>query len=135
MAAGIDRYVRRQGRRLENVQINKLTPSALSRYIDEGRPVVWGLYSTDGFNQLSNARTRERADVTDWVAWKKTSATAGKDFGGGRSGAHACLIIGYNRATNELAFTDSWGPDFAERWVPVEAAQKVSQNEFWVIAR
>lgn len=134
MAAGIDRYVRRQGRRLENVQ-TKLTPAALSRYIDEGRPAVWGLYSTDEFNLLSTAHTLARASVTDWSAWKKTAAAAGKAFGGGRSGPHACLIIGYNRTTNEVAFTDSWGPDYAERWVPVEAAQKVSQNEFWVIAR
>ncbi len=134
MAAGIDRYVRRQGRKLENVQ-TKLTPAALSRYIDEGRPVVWGLYSTDGFNQLSNSHTRTRGGVTDWNAWKKTSAAAGKDFSGGRGNAHACLIIGYNRATGEIAFTDSWGADFAERWVPAEVAQKVSQNDFWVIAR
>ena len=50
------------------------------------------------------------------------------------SSGHACLIIGYNRATGEIAFTDSWGPRFAERWVPLAAAQKISQDEFWVIS-
>ena len=47
---------------------------------------------------------------------------------------HACLIIGYNKATNEIAITDSWGPRFTERWVLAEAAQKISQDEFWVLA-
>ncbi|EIP97221.1 hypothetical protein OpiT1DRAFT_01653 [Opitutaceae bacterium TAV1] len=134
MAGGIDRYVRRQGRSLERVSL-KLTPAGLARYIDGGYPVIWGLFSTDAFNRVSSEHTRDRSGVTDWAAWKKTVSATAKKFTGTRSGAHACLIIGYNRATNEIAFTDSWGPDYAERWVPAEVAQKISQDEYWMISR
>ena len=38
------------------------------------------------------------------------------------------MIIGYNKATNEIAVSDSWGPSYAERWVPVEQMEQVSQE-------
>jgi hypothetical protein len=38
------------------------------------------------------------------------------------------MIIGYNKKTNELAITDSWGPNYAERWITVEEAQAISQG-------
>ncbi|AHF89399.1 hypothetical protein OPIT5_03075 [Opitutaceae bacterium TAV5] len=137
MAWGISRYMRRQrqGRSLEKAPLKRLTPVALSSYIDDGYPVIWGLFSTEDFNRVSNEHTRARAGATDWAAWKKTVAATAKGFTGTRANAHACLLIGYNRATDEIAFTDSWGPDYAERWVPAEVAQKISQDEYWMISR
>jgi hypothetical protein len=135
MAQGIDRFVRRQVRRLDKVDL-KLTATGLARYLDEGRPLIWGLYSTSEFNKFSNAHTAARAIVTDWPAWKKISTASSKkaaltpDINTG----HACLIIGYNLTSNEIAFTDSWGPDFTERWIPADAAQKITQDEYWLIA-
>ena len=134
MAASLDRYVRRQGRHLDKAPL-KFSVSGVARYLDEGRPIVWGLYSTRAFNELSSSLTEARQATTDWTKWKKTVASADiAALGPDRLSAHACLIIGYNRATNEIAFTDSWGPRFAERWVPLAAAQKISQDEFWVIS-
>ncbi|MFA6290057.1 MAG: hypothetical protein WC661_21945, partial [Opitutaceae bacterium] len=134
MADGLDRYVRRQGRRLDKAAL-KLNVNGVARYLDEGRPIIWGLYSTRAFNELSGTLGDTRQNTTDWAKWKKTvAATDVSALGPDGLSAHACLIIGYNRATNEIAFTDSWGPRFAERWVPLAAAQKVSQDEFWVIS-
>ena len=44
------------------------------------------------------------------------------------AGGHICLIIGYNPETAEIAISDSWGPVFAERWVPIEEMQLVSHT-------
>jgi hypothetical protein len=40
---------------------------------------------------------------------------------------HLCLIIGYNAATREIAFTDSWGKEFALEWVTEKEANEISQ--------
>jgi hypothetical protein len=134
MAKSLDRFIRRQGRRLEKAS-PKLTATGIARFIDEGRPVIWGLYSTDNFNRLADDNSEARGHSTGLFTSKPglspavlASLTPDSQTG------HACLIIGYNKSTNEIAFTDSWGPRFTERWVPAEAAQKISQDEFWVLA-
>jgi hypothetical protein len=38
------------------------------------------------------------------------------------------MIIGYNRETGEIAISDSWGPEFAERWLTLEEAEAISQG-------
>jgi hypothetical protein len=43
------------------------------------------------------------------------------------------LIIGYNKETNEIAFSDSWGERFIERWITIPEAEQVSQGRFYVI--
>ncbi len=134
MTRSLDRFVRRQGRRLEQVSL-KLTIAGLARYIDEGRPIIWGLYSTETFNALADDNTKARREAPEKFPLKPALtpaqiATLKPDT----STAHACLIIGYNRATNEVAVSDSWGPHFQERWVPVAAAQKITQDEYWVLA-
>ena len=116
MAQGLDRYVRRQGRRLEKVSI-KLTVPAIARYIDEGRPLVWGLYSTKDYNALADANTVARKQAPDLAKWKPLPPPAG--LGPAPKTAHACMIIGYNKMTGEIAVSDSWGPQFQERWIPV----------------
>ncbi len=134
MTRGLDRFVRRQGRHLEQVTL-KLTPAGIARYIDEGRPVIWGLYSTQAFNALANANTLARKAAASPSQWKPVlTPTELAAFGAEPDTGHACLIIGYNRATNEIAVSDSWGPRFMERWIPAAAAQKVSQDEYWVLA-
>ncbi len=56
---------------------------------------------------------------------KNEEAEHSEDTG---TGGHICLIIGYNNSTGEIAISDSWGPRFAERWVPAPAAQKVTNQ-------
>ena len=47
---------------------------------------------------------------------------------------HACLIIGYNEDTGEIAVSDSWGAEYEERWVSAEHAQQVSQGLIYLIS-
>ena len=134
MARSLDRFVRRQGRRLEQAPV-KLTIPGIARYIDEGRPLIWGLYSTEAFNAVADLNTQRRLASTEMFDLKRSLTPAElAALAPDPRTAHACLIIGYNRKTNEVAVSDSWGPHFQERWVPLAAAQKISQDEFWVLA-
>jgi len=134
MTRSLDRYVRRQGRRLEKAPLKFGVPG-IAKYIDEGRPIIWGLYSTPEFNALADANTDARRQTADPAKWKPTLSPAelAAITPDPRTG-HACLIIGYNRTTGEIAVSDSWGPRFQERWVPAATAQKITQDEYWVIA-
>ncbi|HEY8933205.1 MAG TPA: C39 family peptidase, partial [Rariglobus sp.] len=134
MTRSLDRYVRRQGRRLEKAPL-KFGVAGIARYIDEGRPVIWGLYSTREFNLLADANTDARRQIADLARWKPSPSPAElAALAPDPATGHACLIIGYNRTTGEIALSDSWGPGFKERWVPAAAAQKITQDEYWVIA-
>jgi hypothetical protein len=134
MTASLDRFVRRQGRRLEKAPL-KLTVQGISRYIDEGRPIIWGLYSTEAYNTLANTNTAARHSAANGSPWKPALTPAElAEIRPEPETSHACLIVGYNRASNELAVSDSWGPKFQERWVPAPVALKASQDEFWVLA-
>lgn len=133
MIDGLERTVRQAGRRLEKISLKQLTPAALARYIDEGRPVLWSLSSIPEFNQAADAYTKARATAADLHAFAREKRDLGKNLEPDPSYGHVCLLIGYNRATGELAFSDSWGPTFAERWLPASALQAVSQDELWVL--
>jgi hypothetical protein len=133
MIDGLERTVRQAGRRLEKINLKQLTPATLARYIDEGRPVLWSLSSTPGFNEAADTYTKARATTTDLPAFAREHRRVGADLAPDPSYGHVCLLIGYNRATGELAFSDSWGPTFAERWLPASATQAVSQGELWVL--
>ena len=138
MIRGLERAVRRAGRRLEKLSLKQITPATLARYIDEGRPIIWALSSTPAFNEAANTYTQARAALasdspSDLAAFAREKRRVGADLSPDPSGGHVCLIIGYNRTTGELAFSDSWGPDFAERWLPAPALEAVSQGELWVL--
>lgn len=47
--------------------------------------------------------------------------------------AHACMIVGYNAETDEIAVSDSWGPNYVERWIPIDQAEQVSQGSIYLI--
>jgi len=134
LVEALERTVRRNGRRLRAVEL-KLTPSGLSRHIDEGRPVLWSLSSTPAFNALADAYSRHRVtlDATALKTWASEQKRLGERLGPDFGSAHLCLLTGYNRATGEIAFSDSWGPGFAERWLPASAVQAVSSGRFWAL--
>lgn len=135
MNEGVSALLRRYGRRLQQTggSVNLRT---IAQEIDKGRPLLWYMLSTDEYNNAANERIQERETMTDPASWKARLAEprkAAKKFKPLRSEAHVCMIIGYNKETNEIAVSDSWGPQFAERWVTVEEAQAVSQGTFSVI--
>lgn len=123
------------GRRLEKVAV-KMTPAGVAKFIDDGVPVMWAMFSTDEFNALADERTTARrtmADPTAWSAALEPARKAAKKMRTDRENGHVCMIIGYNEQTGELAVSDSWGPGFAERWITAEEAQAVSQGDCYVI--
>ena len=123
------------GRRIESPNL-KLSPESVAKFIDEGLPVIWAMHSSDEFNALANERMRLRQTMTDpeqWTAHLKSEEKADRDWRKNPEDGHVCMIIGYNARTGEVAISDSWGPEFAERWVTAEEAAKVSQNGFLVI--
>lgn len=134
LVEALERTVRQAGRKLEPVKVETLTPAALARYLDEGRPLLWSLASTQEFNQAADGHTKgrpaEAAELKTWAAQRKKAA---EGISRDREAAHLCLIIGYNRTTGELAFSDSWGPGFAERWLPAAAMQQASLGQLWVL--
>jgi uncharacterized protein YvpB len=130
----VDGYVGSQNRSMKEVS-GEIKLRTIKKYIDEGLPIIWTMFSSHDYNSFVNKRTIERRSVNDWEAWKDRSKTEArsvnlrKDF----MSAHACMIIGYNKATNEIAVSDSWGPSYAERWVPVEQMEQVSQGSIYLI--
>ncbi len=107
----------------------------LTKYIDRGVPVMWCLYSTDKFNETANKRTKERKEVTEFSAWKTkvTGEAAANNLPKDKNTGHVVLIIGYNKDTNEIAFSDSWGERYTERWITIQEAELISQQRFYVV--
>ena len=97
--------------------------------------MIWGLFSTKEFNDTANKRTAERKTVTEWAAWKTkvTTEAAANSLPKNKETGHVVLIIGYNKDTGEIAFSDSWGEKYKERWITIAEAEKVSQQAFWVV--
>jgi hypothetical protein len=109
----------------------------IQRSIDSGVPILWGLHSTETFNRIANNRTMERTSV-DPKDWKKTVEEESEEILKRpkphiQDSRHICIIHGYNKATNEIAFTDSWGEKYGERWISVPEAEHFSQSRCWVI--
>lgn len=127
--------VSRGGRKIETTSI-KIDPASVAKYIDRGSPVMWAMFSTKAYNDLANARTKERADMKDAATWKKALAESRKGqkpLQPSRTEGHVCMIIGYNKETGEVAVSDSWGPAFEERWVHGAEATQISQGTVMVI--
>lgn len=135
IANGANAAVRSGGRKIETASV-KIDSASVSKYIDRGLPVMWVMYSTKAYNDLANARTKEREGMSDAAAWKKTLAESRKGqkpLQPNRDEGHMCMIIGYNKETGEVAVSDSWGPAFEERWVHGAEATQISQGTVMVI--
>ncbi|MEN8254202.1 MAG: C39 family peptidase [Verrucomicrobiota bacterium] len=109
------------GRELKDID-SSLKPEDIAEYIDQGLPIMWHLISDPDFRKAihdnSAQRNGEEPEERDFC----------KDSGG-----HICLIIGYNEQTGEIATSDSYGPEFAERWVEFHEARRASRGSMNVI--
>ncbi len=130
----VGRDIKRKGRSFD-IWDDKLQLRKLARYIDNGIPVMWSLFSTKEFNEIANSRTSERKDPEMWDAYKakvkRESST--NQLSPDRNTAHIVIIIGYNKETDEIAFSDSWGERYKERWISIAEAQQISQGRFYVV--
>ena len=135
IVAGAREAVTRGGRRLdpENAKISIRT---VSKFIDRGLPIMWTMYSMPGINATLNARVAERSGMSDPSLWSRQLdpvRKAAKKIATDPKQGHMCMIIGYNEKTGEVAISDSWGPQFAERWITEEEANAISQGNLMVI--
>ncbi len=103
------------GRKLRDLD-EKPTLDNVSKYIDMGLPIMWRLTSNPDFRKAVYLNSARRKD----------EEPEERDFGKG-SGGHICLIIGYNQQTGEIAISDSWGPEYAECWVPLQEARNATR--------
>ena len=95
--------------------------------------MIWAMFSTEEFNEFSTERTKSRKD--SWESHKNAVVAAAADpkLTPDRSRAHVVIIIGYNAETNEIAFSDSWGERYLERWITLPEAEQISQKRLYVI--
>lgn len=132
---GVKSDVTRNGRSMRELNID-MEVRDVARFINDGLPLLWVLYSTDNFNTLANAQTTARKQVDNWETWenetiKQFEGLADK-IGPDPTRGHVAMVIGYNKKTNEVAVSDSWGPQYEVRWVIAEAAERVSRG-FYLI--
>jgi len=131
---GVGRHIRAKGRSFDSWD-GPMKMKDLTKILDKCVPVIWALFSTDEFNNTADARTAKRKTTTDWAALKTqvTAESQASVLPKDKETGHVVLIIGYNKETNEIAFSDSWGERFIERWITIPEAEQVSQERFYVI--
>jgi hypothetical protein len=133
--ASIDGYIASQSRTMK--QLNEpIKIRTIQKYIDKGLPMIWTMFSSNAYNQYANQRTQDRKLATDWETWSKDTQTSARatELAKDITSAHACMIIGYNKATGEIAVSDSWGPAYNERWISAEQAEQVSQGSIYLVS-
>ncbi len=133
LAKDAKRIVRSKARRIKDISLGSgLKIRDVKSYIDEGVPVLWQMRSLKAYNKIANERTKERTSITDFEAWAETIQNEADETVGQlrrEDNHHICLIIGYNEETNELAVSDSWGPQYELRWVHTEIAAAVTSTQ------
>ncbi len=137
MAGAVTQSLARSGRRLVTSG-GRITTASMARFIDRGLPVMWGIYFVAPLDLAITKRSGERRDVTDWKAYAeslKPWRKAARQILTRREDGHMCMIVGYNAATGEIAISDSWGPQYRERWITVEEANAISGGDFTIVGR
>jgi hypothetical protein len=140
LAASVGPLLRMQGRQLAPLNLASgpdptSWPEPLLQAINTGHPILWLVQWSGEFNRITEGYSGERAKVSDWGAWKRRAAAVGSVLlEKGKSELHVCLIIGYNRATGEIAFTDSWDSGDGERWVPLRLARSINTDAWFLEA-
>jgi hypothetical protein len=135
MDEGVASFVRLHGRELRRLD-RALDSDLLKKTLRQGMPVMWTVWVDRPFYHTElNARTKERRKVSDWAEWirllepHRKRKMAPPDRGSG----HMTMIVGCNPKTREIAFSDSWGTGYEERWITWEEAEQISSGKFRVV--
>jgi hypothetical protein len=124
------------GRTAREISLKSLAPSKLKKYIEKGVPVLWQMCSLPAYNNIANERSAQRPKTKDWTSYAAKiaeEASANVDKLTAKGNYHICMIIGYNETTNEVAVSDSWGTRYTIRWIHVDEAEAVSNQNGFVI--
>lgn len=133
LLSNIGSDIKRKGRSFD-IETGELKMRDVKRSIDDGIPIMWALFSTSQFNDIATARTEKRKSES-WGAYREEVLAAAEDpaLSPDRDRGHVVIIMGYNEDTNEIAFSDSWGERYLERWITLPEAEQVSQSRFYII--
>lgn len=107
----------------------------LESYFERGIPLTWALFVDEAVDQDLTLRMKDRAntDAQTWAQALEPKRKAARNIRKNPLNGHVCLLVGCNRKTGELATSDSWGPEFAERWITIEEARALSQGDLGAI--
>lgn len=107
----------------------------LESYFERGIPLTWALFVDEGIDRDLTQRLKARGsqEPQAWAKSLDSKRKAARNIRKNPRNGHVCLLIGCNRKTGELATSDSWGPEFAERWITVEEARALSQGDLGAI--
>lgn len=132
LLSAIGSDIKRKGRSFE-INDGELKLRDIQKSIDAGIPIIWAMFSTETFNDIATERTKARRE--SWESHKGAVAAAAADpkLTPDSDRAHVVIIIGYNPETNEIAFSDSWGENYLERWISLPEAEQISQHRIYVI--
>lgn len=107
--------------------------SLFAKYIDAGLPIMWNMCSVGPF--AGTGRPADRMGTLTPEQWAKALGSKQPDPKLVRTeNFHMCMIIGYNKATKEIATSDSWGPEHTEKWYTLDEARRVSRDEYYILA-
>jgi hypothetical protein len=132
LLSNIGSDIKRKGRSFE-ITDGELKMRDIKKSIDSGIPIIWALFSTKTFNETANDRSKNRLESWDSHKGIVAAAAASPSLTPDSDTAHVVIITGYNEETNEIAFSDSWGEKYLERWITLPEAEQVSQKRFYVI--
>ena len=133
LLSNIGRDIKRKGRSFE-IETGELKMRDIQRSVDDGIPIIWAIHSTKEFNETATERTKARQSES-WESYQATVAVASEDpqLIPSNDRGHVVIIIGYNESTNEIAFSDSWGERYKERWITIPEGEIISQKRFYII--
>ena len=122
------------GRSITSVSPN-LDLAKLESFFEKGIPLTWAMDVDEEINRDLSLRLKQRAssDLPTWNKILDPKRKAARSLRKNPNNGHVCLLIGCNRKTAELATSDSWGPEFTERWITVEEARALSQGDLGAI--
>ena len=129
MFGGISSACRRSG--LKMASPGEVRLKVIKKYIDEGIPVFWCMYSNSDYEELRTRSRHLRKNASSPKAWAEKCK---KIIVPREGNPHMCLIIGYNELSQEIAVSNSWGMgEIKPSWVPMHIAQRVSQGKTVVL--
>ena len=103
----------------------------LKKFIDQGIPVLWGMYINRSLMELMRTSRARRPKAKTPGQWLKSIQQYNLPRGGRR---HMCLIVGYNARTGEIAISNSWGDrESIPAWIPLKLAFRISQKTSFVL--
>ena len=137
LAEEATRIIRSKGRRIKELELHEdLDMTEVKRYVNKGVPILWQMASLETYNAAVNEMNRKWVKTPDLEKWKEDVqfyTDALLPVMHTESNHHICMIIGYNEATGEVAVSDSWGPSYELRWVPIKVAKAVTTSGGFVI--